>query len=345
VPPLVHDEMNTLRADRNPAFEFCRAAYWIAERDGLPCGRIAGIVNEAHNSKHNSAHARFGWVDFVDDPEVSGALFATVEDWARGQGMTALHGPLGFTDMDHEGTLVEGFDELGTAATIFNHPYYPAHIERLGYRRDADWLEYEVKVPATIPPEAMRVADIVLARRRLHMLEPRSAKDLLPYGKEIFALINDTFADLYGYVALTPRIMDSLVKQYFPHVDPDFVKVILDDQGRVAGAVLAFPSLSRALQQARGRLLPFGWWHILRALKKPRTIDLYLGAIRRDLQGKGADALLITELYRSCVARGIVSAESNPELESNVLVRGHWKHFDHRQHKRRRCYVKDVPPT
>ena len=238
--------------------------------------------------------------------------------------------------------LVEGFNELGTMATIYNHPYYPVHTERLGYRKDADWLEYEIVIPKEIPDKVLRVADLVMAKRKLHVLEARRPSDLLPYAHKMFDLINSAFDHLYGYVTLTPRVIDSLVDQYFPNVDPDFLKLMLDEQNEVAGVVIAFPSLSRALQKSRGRLFPFGWYHFLIALKRPKDVDLYLGAVRKDLQGKGADALLMTELNKSLVKRGIGSVESNPELESNLQVRGHWKNFKHRQHKRRRCFVKKI---
>mgnify|MGYP001563052884 CR=1 FL=1 len=342
VPPLIDDEVKTLRTDINPVFDFCRAEYWIAERDGVPVGRIAGIVNDAFNRRWNSRHARFGWIDFIDDPEVSALLFKTVEDWARGQGLDTVHGPLGFTDMDHQGMLVEGFNELGTMATIYNHPYYPVHVERLGYGKDADWVEYEVAIPKEIPDKVLRVAGLVLAKRKLHVFEAKRPADLLPYAREMFELINSTFDHLYGYVTLTPRVIDSLVEQYFPNVDPDFLKLMLDEQNKVAGVAIAFPSLSRALQRSHGRLFPFGWYHLLIALKRPKYADLYLGAVRKDLQGKGADALLMIELNRSFVKRGINRVESNPELESNMQMRGHWKNFEHRQHKRRRCYVKKI---
>ncbi len=342
VPPLITDEIKTLRSDINPAFDFCRARYWIAERDGIPVGRIAGIINDAFNQRWQSRQARFGWIDFVDDPEVSALLFSTMEAWAREQGMDTLHGPLGFTDMDHEGMLVEGFNELGTMATIYNHSYYVDHTERQGYRKDADWMEYSIVVPTQVPEKAVRIAAMVLDKRRLHLLEARRAKDILPYAHQIFSVINEAFDHLYGFVTLPPRVIDALVKQYFPNVDPDFLKVVLDEHDRVAGVVIALPSLSRALQRSRGRLLPFGWYHLLMALKRPKDVDLYLGAIRKDLQGKGADALLMTELNRSLVRRGIRKVESNPELETNHQVRSHWKNYEHRQHKRRRCYVKHL---
>ena len=342
VPPLIAEELLTLRRDRNPAFETCKARYWLARREGKVVGRIAGIINNAYIKKWGHRYARFGWIDFVDDKEVSGALFETLERWALSEGMEAVHGPLGFTDMDHEGMLVEGFDELGTMAAIYNHPYYPLHTEGRGYSKEADWVEYEVKVPAAIPEKAERIAQITADRRGVHVLDAKKPKDFLPYAHQIFDVINETYADLFSFTPLTEKQIAYYTKLYFPNIVADYVKLLLDGQDRVAGFVIAMPSLSRALQKARGRLFPFGFMHLLIALKRPKYIDLYLGAVRRDLQGKGVDALLMSELARTCIRNHIISAESNLELEENKLVQALWRNFERRQHKRRRCYIKHL---
>lgn len=341
IPPLLMDEYETLRADKNPAFEYCRAKYWLAFKDGKPAGRIAGIISQRYIEKWGNKYARFGWVDFVDDAEVVKALFATVEKWAREQGMEGIHGPLGFTDMDHEGMLVDGFNELGTLAAIYNHPYYPKQLEALGYAKDVDWVEFEVKVPDQIPEKADRIARIVMQKSGVRVLEAKKAKDLLPYAHQMFEVLNSAFAPIYAFVPLNEKQISMYIKQYFSFILPDYTKILLDSSNKVAGFVIGMPSLSRALQRSRGRLFPFGFIHILRAIsKKNKQIDLYLGAIRPDLQGKGADALLMTEMCRSAMKNGVVSAETNIELEENVKVQSHWKYFESRQHKRRRCYIK-----
>lgn len=342
VPPLLFDERNTLDRKKNPAFDHSTATYWLAERAGTVVGRIAGIINHEYVKRWDRKAARFGWFDLIDDDEVASALLGTVEAWARTRGMTELVGPLGFSDMDREGMLVEGFAELSTMGTLYNHPYYPAHMERLGYVKDVDWLEYNITVPATVPEKALRVAAMATERKGLRILPARKAKDLLPYAHQIFEIINDTYSELYGFVPLTEREIDHYVKMYFPNISPHYTKLLVDKEGRLAAFVIAMPSLSRALQKARGHLLPFGAIHLLRAMRRPKTIDLYLGAVRRDLQGKGADAFLITSLAASCIERGIVSAESNVELEDNKLVQAHWKNFERRQHKRRRCYKRSL---
>ncbi|MCU0607802.1 MAG: hypothetical protein MUF78_10390 [Candidatus Edwardsbacteria bacterium] len=340
VPPLLFDEHETLNRAKNPAFEYCEAKYWLAYRDGAVVGRIAGIINRRYIEKWGNQYARFGWVDFIDDAEVVKALFDTAEQWARERGMTGVHGPLGFTDMDHEGMLVEGFGELGTLAAIYNHPYYPRRLEAIGYAKDVDWVEFEVKVPKALPEKAERVEKIVMKKLGVRVLQAKSARQMLPYAKDMFHVLNAAFAPIYAFVPLNEKQIDLYVKQYFSFIKPEFTKIVLDKDDKVAAFVIGMPSLSRALQRARGRLFPFGFIHILLAMRKPRYIDLYLGAVRPDLQGTGTDALLMTEINRSLIAAGIVSVETNIELEDNVAVQNHWKYYDARQHKRRRCYIK-----
>ncbi|MBI4725758.1 hypothetical protein HY768_00785 [candidate division TA06 bacterium] len=341
IPPLLMDEYHTLRKDKNPAFEYCRAKFWLAFKDGKLVGRIAGIISQKYIEKWGNKYARFGWVDFVNDREVVKALFETAEQWAKEQGMEGIHGPLGFTDMDHEGMLVDGFNELGTLAAIYNHPYYPKHLESLGYAKDVDWLEFEVQVPTQIPEKAERVERIVMQKLGLKVLEAKKAKDLLPYAREMFQALNSAFAGIYAFVPLNEKQISMYIKQYFSFILPDYTKILLDPNNKVAGFVIGMPSLSRALQKSRGRLFPIGFIHILKAIsRKNKHIDLYLGAIRPDLQGKGADALLMTEMCRSAIRNKVISAETNIELEENVKVQSHWKYFESRQHKRRRCYIK-----
>jgi hypothetical protein len=342
IPPLLFDERNTLDPKKNPAFDHCSARLWLAEADGRVVGRIAGIINRESNRIWARQAVRFGWFDFIDDHAVVEQLLKTVEAWAREEGMNEVHGPLGFSDMDREGMLVEGFEELSTMATQYNHAYYPAHMDRCGYVKDVDWLEYNITVPPVIPEKALRVAALAAERKGLHILPARKAKDLLPYAHQIFEIINDTYGGLYGFVPLSEREIEYYVKMYFPNISPHYTKLLIDSNGRLAAFVIGMPSLSHALQKARGRLFPFGVLHLLRAMRRPKTIDLYLGAVRRDLQGKGADAFLITALAESCIQQGIVSAESNLELEDNKLVQAHWKNFERRQHKRRRCYRRSL---
>ncbi len=342
VPPLMFDEMSTLRQDANPAFEYCEAKLWLAYRDGKIAGRIAGIINRSFVEKWGEKNARFGWVDFIDDAEVSALLFSTVEDWAKAKGMEHVHGPLGFCDMDREGMLVEGFDELSLLITNYNYPYYPAHLESNGYVKDTDWVEFEVKVPECIPERVLKINDVVLKRLNLKILDAKKPKDLVPYIHGIFQLVNEAYKDLYGVVPLTEKQIKAYTKQYFGFINVDYVRVILDENNGVAAFGIAMPSLSKAMRKSRGRLVPFGFMHILRALKKNDCIDLYLVAVRPELQSKGINALLLTEINKSALRNGILKAETGPELESNTKVQALWKHYETRQHKRRRCYIKHL---
>lgn len=343
VPPVFLDEVNTLSPKKNPAFDYCECKLWLAYKNGKLLGRIAGIINKKYIEIWNKKAVRFGWFDFVDDEEVSESLINAVINWALENKLEYVHGPLGFTDLDYEGMLIEGFNEVGTMATIYNFDYYPKHIEKLGFIKEADWVEFEIKVPKEIPEKAERIAAIVKNKSDIKVLEAKNAKEMLPYGKGVFHLINESYRDLFGFVPLTEKQIDKYIKQYFGFISPDYVKILTDSRGKVAGFVIGMPSLTKALQKSKGKLLPFGFIYLLRALKKNnRYVDLYLGAIRPELQGKGADALLMTEFTRSCIKNNIISAESNIELETNVQVQGHWKYYNSRQHKRRRCYIKKI---
>jgi GNAT superfamily N-acetyltransferase len=342
VPPLHFDEKATLRKDKNPAFDYCEARYWLAYKNGKIVGRIAGIINHAYIEKWKNRYMRFGWIDFEEDSAIAAALIGEVEKWAREKDMKAVHGPMGFTDLDHEGMLVEGFDRLGTLATIYNHPYYPVFMEQLGYSKDADWVEYLVKVPETISDKMEKMAGVVERRLGLQVLKAKSAKEILPYAPAIFALINEAYAELYGVVPLTEKQIQYYTKQYFSFIRPDFVPLILNKEGKLVAFGVTMPSLSDALQKAKGSLLPFGFVHILKALKKNKIADLYLVAVSKDLQGKGVNALLMHELNKAYIRNGIRYAETNPELELNTKVQSIWEHFDAEQHKRRRAFIKHL---
>ena len=343
VPSLVFDEMNTLSPAKNPAFEYCDAKLWLACRGNEIVGRIAGIINKKFNNIWNKKVIRFGWIDFIDDESVSSALLNEVVKWGKENQLDEIQGPLGFTDLDYEGMLIEGFNEIGTLATIYNYPYYPEHLEKFGYGKEVDWLEFEIKVPDKIPEKADRVAKIVMEKLKVKVLDAKSKKDLIPYGKDLFNLINIAFKDLFGFVPLTDKQIEYYIKAYLGFISPDYTKIIIDENKKLAGFVIGMPSLTKALQKSRGKLFPFGFIHFLKAMRKSnKYIDLYLGAIRPDLQGKGADALLMTEITRSSIKNKVISAETNVELETNVLVQSHWKYFDSRQHKRRRCFYKKI---
>ena len=341
VPPLLSNEWAALDSGKNPAFEFCRARLFLAKKNDRVVGRVAGIINDRANEKWKQQNCRFGWIDGIDDLEVWTALIGTIENWATEEGMTHLHGPLGFTNFDKEGMLVEGFEEIATMAAGYNYPYYGRHMEALGYAKDIDWVEFLIQTPDDIPEKILRVQDLVLRRYHLRLVESKK-KSLVRYSKKVFDLLNAAYADLYGVVQLTTAQVDSYIKEYFRFVDPDLTKIVVNENDEVVAFGLAMPSLAHALQKAKGEIFPFGFIHLLHALKAPRRIEMLLVAVRPDFQAKGLPAVLMTEVNRNCRERGILDGETNPELESNTQVQAMWKHYSARQHKRRRCYRKTI---
>jgi len=305
-PPLKFDEINTLRKDKNPAFEYCEAEYWMAYDNGKPVGRIAGIINHNEIQRWQVKLVRFGWIDFIDDPEVSRLLIETVKDWGKIKGMTAIHGPLGFTDMDAEGMLIEGFDKISSLSAIYNFPYYKDHMMNLGFRKAVDWVQFEINIPIEVPEKVERMTRIVLEKYDLHVLKARKARDLRPYTRKMFLMYNTAFHDIYGFTALTEKQIDYYTKLYFGLLRPEFVSLVIDKKDEVVGFGITMPDLGKALQKANGSLFPFGFFHLLRALRKNNIIHMYLIGVRPDHQGKGLLALIYLELnkaYRKASAR------------------------------------------
>lgn len=344
VPPLVMDDVNTLDPKNNPAFDFCESIYFMAYDNGKPVGRIAGIINNVVNEKTGKKTLRFGWVDFIDDTRVSEALFRAVEVWGRSKGMEEIVGPLGFSDMDPEGMLVEGFDQEGTMATIYNYPYYPKHLEAMGFEKEADWIEFRMTIPDGIPERYQRISDIIKRKYELSTPKYTSAKKLVKdYGQEIFQLINEAYSELYGYSPLTPRQINRYISMYIPVLRLDNISLIVDKDKKLIGVGIAMPSLSKALIKSRGRLFPFGWIHLLKALRGQNdVVDLLLVAVKPEYQSKGVNSLLFTDLIPCFINNGYKYAESNPELELNQKVQSQWGYFETRQHKRRRAYRKPL---
>ena len=317
VPDLYDDMLNTFNKRKNAAFEFCEADYFLAYQDDKIVGRVAAIINNRANEKWGCKNVRFGWIDFIDDPEVSSALIKTVEDWGKERGMTHIAGPLGFTDFDAEGMLIEGFDQLSTMATIYNHPYYPVHMEKLGFEKDADWVEYKIYIPDAIPDKHKRISELIQRKYNLKIKKYTSGKKIAKdYGQEIFELMNEAYSPLYGYSPLTQR----QINQYMP-------------------------SLAEALQKSHGRLLPLGWFYLLKALfmkRRAKMLDLLLVAVKPEYQNKGVNALLFSDLIPVYQKLGFIFAESNPELELNGKVQAQWDYFETQQHKRRRAFIKEI---
>ena len=348
-PNLYSDELRTLSKDKNAAFDFCEAEYYLALKEGKVVGRVAAIINHKANEKWKKKDVRFGWIDFVDDIEVSKALLQAVEKYGKEKGMESIVGPLGFTDMDPEGMLTWGFDQLGTMATIYNYEYYPKHIEQLGgWEKDNDYVEYRLDVPETAPEKYTKIAEMVEKRYNLHARK-LTKKEIFDegYGKKLFELINLTYADLYGFSELSERQIDQYINMYFPFADLELVTVIEDasKDNLLVGLAITIPSLTRALQKCRrGRLFPFGWWHLMRAIKfhKTEVVDLLLIGVLPEYRSKGANALVFADLIPRYVKYGIKWGETQVEMETNESVQSQWGPLDPINHKKRRCYRKPI---
>ena len=348
-PNLYSDELNTLSRDKNAAFDFCEAEYFLALKEGKVVGRVAAIINHKANEKWEKKDVRFGWIDFIDDIEVSNALLKAVEDYGKEKGMTSIVGPLGFTDMDPEGMLTWGFDQLGTMATIYNYDYYPKHMEKLGgWEKDNDYVEYRLDVPETAPEKYTKIAEMVEKRYNLHARK-LTKKEIFEggYGKKLFDLINVTYSHLYGFSELSERQIDQYVKMYFPLADLDLITVIEDGNkdNQLVGLAITIPSLTRALQKChRGRLFPFGWWHLLRAIKfhKTEVVDLLLIGVLPEYRSKGANSLVFADLIPRYVKYGFKWGETHVEMETNESVQSQWGPLDPTMHKKRRCYRKAI---
>ena len=350
VPNLFSDEMNTLSKDKNAAFEFCEAEYYLAYKDGKLAGRVAAIINHKANNKWGKKSVRFGWIDFIDDREVSKALLDAVEKYGREKGMEDVVGPLGFTDMDPEGMLVWGFDQLGTMPTIYNYAYYPEHIEALeGFEVDNKYVEFKIMVPDEVPEKYAKIAMMIEKRYNLHVRK-LTKKEIFQggMGQKIFDLINDTYKDLYGYSELSQKQIDQLIKSYLGFLDFNLITCIedwTDGEHKLIGVGITMPSLAHALRKCRrGRLLPFGWYHVLRAIKMHKTniVDLLLIGILPEYRAKGANALLFADLIPWYQKYGIEWGETQVELETNAGVQGQWGALTPVMHKRRKCYKKII---
>jgi len=347
VPPLIRDELDTFNPDRNPAYENADTRLFVAYAGGRPVGRIAAILSHVANRKYGTRNMRFGWFDSIDDDAVAQALFGAVEGWARECGMETLTGPHGFCDLDPQGMLIEGFDQLPTIAVYYNYPYYNELVRRSGFAKEVDYVEYLTPVPhdTGIPEKLLRITERVRQRSRLRLLKFGSKREMLARAPELFRLLDETFAEIYGAVPLTQAQMDYYVKKYFSFLDKDLVQVAVNEDDEMVAFMFAMPSLSRGFQRARGRLFPFGWWHILRALREHDVLDFYLAGVRERYRGQGIDLLMVMEFAKIALARGYRVVESNPELESNEKIQAQWKPFNPTLHKRRRIYRKEIVAT
>jgi N-acetylglutamate synthase-like GNAT family acetyltransferase len=340
VPPLKADELKSLQKSTNPAYANCEAQFWIAFKNNKVVGRIGAIINHDANAKTGEKMCRISRIEFIDDKEVSKQLLTTAEKWAKERGMDGIHGPLGFTNLDHQAILIEGFDHLPSIASEYHLPYYKEHFEAAGYEKEMDWIEFRLKLEKEIPEKALKLNDMIQRRYNLKVVHFNSKDEMKAYAPKIFKLLNDAFSDLFSFVAMSEKLSEFYSEKYFNMLNPKFVKVIEDKDNNTIGFIISLPSLSVALQKAKGKLMPFGWYHITQALKKPKVVDLLLTGIHPDWQAQGVSAILITELQKVMQEHGVEYVETTGMIETNEKAINHWKNYDHIQHKRKRCFRK-----
>ena len=344
-PSLISDDYNAFDPKKNGAFDFCQAQMFLAYKEGKVAGRVMAIINNRANETWKVKQVRYGWIDFINDEEVAKALLDAVAAWGKERGMTDIAGPLGFTDFDPEGMLVEGFERVATIIGIYNYPYYPQILEKLGYTKETDWMEYRITIPDELPERYYKYADIVIAKNKLNVRKvTRRMVNKENYGRKFFKLINETYYKLYGFSLLSDKQIDAYTKLYLGLLDTRMVSFIENENGELVAAGVTMPDLTAALQKCGGKLFPFGWFHLLKAIfwKPCDTLDMLLVGVREDYRGKGLNAVLVTDLYPRLKAMGFKYAETTAELETNDSVQAMWKYFEREQHKRRRVYAKKI---
>jgi len=345
VPSMPFDDMNTLDKEKNGAFDFCKAEYYLAYKDGEVVGRVAAIINYKANEAWKVDQVRFGWFDFIDDQEVSKALLDAVVAFGKAHGMTQIVGPLGFTDFDPEGMLVEGYDRVSTMALIYNHPYYPEHMKKHGYVKETGWLEYRITIPDELPEKHIKIAEIVKERYNLSVVKKTKRQIRKEkYGHKLFRLINETYCVLYGYSLLSEKQIDQYVDVYLGLVDMEMLTFIEDSEGELIGAGITIPSMAEALQKCNGEIFPFGWYHLLKSMYwgKPDTLDMLLIGVKPEWQNKGVNSLLFVDLFQRYKKMGFKYAETNANLETNAKVQAMWTPFEREQHKKRWVFGKGI---
>ena len=344
-PQLIADELDVFDPKKNPAHEVCEHIPFMAYRDKKPVGRIAGIINHAANEKWNVKKVRFGWMDFIDDQEVSFALLDAVSEWGKSKGMDKLNGPVGMTDFDHQGLLIEGYDYLAPMASLYNYPYYVRHLEAYGLGKEADWIEYQINPQTELPERFARMDKIVRERANVRVDKVKNCQELVKkYGMQYMDVIDVAYQKLYNFQPLSDRQKKYYCDSYFPLLNFDFVTLVVNEKDEVVGVGVGMPDISQALRKCKGKLFPFGWYHMLKALraKQMEKFDLLIIAVRPDYQDRGLNAVIIADQHPYFIKYGIKEVETTAILETNTKNQGHWEMFPHKIHKRRRAYIKDI---
>ena len=342
VPPLINEEKSIWVKEENPALQYSEAAQFLAYRGKNIVGRIAVMINHKEEKELGIRKVRFGWLDFIDDIEVSKTLIDTAIEYAKSKGISKIEGPMGFTNLDKAGMLTKGFDKLATMIGIYNFDYYPKHMEQLGLVKEKEWVEFEINFPDTLPDKVEKFSNLIAEKYELELVKFKSKKDILPLVEPMFKLLDDTYKHLSTYTPITQEQIKHYKEKYFKFIDKDYIVCIKDKYGSLISFAITMPSYSKALQKAKGKLFPFGWWHLLNAGKKNDRANFYLIGIHPQYQKRGVTAIIFKEIYETFKKKGVKFLETNPELEENASIQALWQDYHPTNHKRRRTYSLEI---
>lgn len=338
VPSLINEEKNIWNKKENPALHYSLAKQFLAYKNGKIAGRIAVIINQKEEKELGIRKVRFGWLDFIDDEDVSKALIDEAIKFAKENKIDKIEGPMGFTNLDKAGMLTMGFDKLATMIGLYNDEYYPRHLEKLGLTKEKEWVEFEINFPEVLPEKVEKFSSLIAEKYKLKVIDFKSKQEILPLVDPMFKLLDETYKHLSTYTPITEEQIKTYKEKYFPFIDKNYIICITDDKDELVSFAITMPSYSRALQKSKGKLFPFGWWHFLQAGKKNDRANFYLIGIHPDYQRRGVTAIIFKEIFERFRKMGIQYAETNPELEENKNVQLLWQDYNPVNHKRRRTY-------
>ena len=342
VPPLINEEKSIWVKEENPALQYSEAAQFLAYKGENIVGRIAVMINHKEEKELGIRKVRFGWLDFINDIEVSKSLINTAIEYAKSKGISKIEGPMGFTNLDKAGMLTKGFDKLATMIGIYNFDYYPKHMEQLGLVKEKEWVEFEINFPDTLPDKVEKFSRLIAEKYELELVKFKAKKDILPLVDSMFKLLDDTYKNLSTYTPITEEQIKHYKEKYFKFIDKDYIVCIKDKYGSLISFAITMPSYSKALQKAKGKLFPFGWWHLLNAGKKNDRANFYLIGIHPQYQKRGVTAIIFKEIYETFKKKGVKFLETNPELEENASIQALWQDYHPTNHKRRRTYSLEI---
>lgn len=344
VPTITKEEMDIFDPQKNAVFEHAMARLFLAKKKGKIVGRIAAMINWVEVEKLQKTKVRFGWYDTIDDLEISQKLIETVEAVAIAEGMTYIEGPMGFSNMDKAGLLVHGYEHMNTMITWYHYPYQKTHLERLGLKKQSEWIEFKIDIydAKDSPEKVKKFARVIKARYKLKTLAFKTTKDVEPHVDKMFELLNQTYNKLQSFVPIQQHQIEVYKKKYLPYVHPDFIKCVVDENDEMIGFAITMPSFTKVLKRINGKMFPFGFYHLWRALRKNNRASFYLIGIKESYQSKGVTAIIFQDIQEMFNKRGITEVETNPELEENKAIQSMWKNYKHELHKRRRTYRKDI---